>query len=85
MNNQEPTVYSVDINARDEIEWGQAAYTHTYEVLPSASNASWDLQLLISTTGDICATGTYLIFLLSSNKQRCYFSFKNNTRIFFLP
>jgi hypothetical protein len=40
MNNQEPTVYSVDINARDEIEWGQAAYTHTYEVLPSASNAS---------------------------------------------
>ena len=27
MNNQEPTVYSVDINARDEIEWGQAAYT----------------------------------------------------------
>ena len=38
--------------------------------------------LLYITSGDVCATGTFLIFLPSSNDVN-YFPFKNNTRLFF--
>ena len=43
--------------------------------------SSLDVFLLFNTRKDVCAIGTYLIFLPSSN-DIIYFLFKNNTHIF---